>query len=72
MPTIDSPADGRGAKAGHTPTVLEALQDLVAAADEHCPSPLTDDPEVVAEARDLRRALKAARAAIAAARGEAA
>lgn len=42
----------------------DALDALTNAAEDHCPSPLTDDPEVVAEARDLRDAIRHARAVL--------
>jgi hypothetical protein len=45
-----------------TAALIETLDLLVSAAEEHCPSPLTDDPEVAAEARELRSRIADARA----------
>lgn len=41
--------------------LIETLDLLALAAEAHCPSALIDDPEVVADARDLRHAIDAAR-----------
>jgi hypothetical protein len=63
--TIDLPRAAAGALIDAlTPdkaVLIETLDMLRAAAEAHCPSPLTDDPEVVADARDLRDQIKAAR-----------
>lgn len=49
---------------------VEALEMLVSASEAHCPRAAVDDPEIVAETRDWRHALDAARAALARVDGE--
>jgi hypothetical protein len=48
-----------------TAALIETLDLLVFAAEEHCPSPLTDDLEAVCGARELRARIADARALLA-------